>query len=75
VYADQWDLIPILDAYFSKGDWLSQIFSHHGDHFHTSAYLIMLPLAKFSNWDLFWELVALLLINAISFLKAFFQPP
>lgn len=67
VYIDQWDLVPILDAYFSRGDWFSLSLTQHGGHFHTAAYLIMLPLAKLSHWNLFYETVVIVCINLLSF--------
>lgn len=77
VFADQWDLVPILMAYFNEGDWIKQVFSHHGDHFHSAAYLIMLPIAKASNWNLAYELCVILGLNLFSFLvlyKAVLSP-
>ena len=71
VYADQWDLVPILDAFLNRGDWLTAVFTHHGDHFHTSAYLIMLPLAYLSDWNLSWELATILVVNLLSYLMLY----
>jgi len=62
VYGDQWDLVPLLNEY-----WLKLVFTHHGDHFHSAAYLIMLPLAQLTNWNLLWELLVIILLNGVSF--------
>lgn len=67
VSADQWDLVPILDQFFSGKSWVADVFDRHGDHMHSSAYLVMLLLAKFSHWNLLWESVAMLVINAVTF--------
>lgn len=66
-YVDQWDLVPILDQYLSGGNWLDLALAQHGGHYHTTAYLIMLPLAKLSNWNLLYETIVLLLLNLVSF--------
>ncbi len=67
-FADQWDFIPILEKYYTNDDWLSHIFGRHGDHFHTSAYLIMVFFASLSNWNIVWEIYAIVFFNISSFL-------
>ena len=68
VYADQWDLVPLLRSYINREQgWFAQLFEHHGDHFHSSAYLIMVPLARFTDWNLLAELLIILAISAASF--------
>lgn len=67
IYADQWDLVPMLHAYLSGENWLSKVLALHGGHYHTSAYLIMLPLAKMTNWSLLAETFVILILNFLTF--------
>jgi len=67
IYADQWDLVPMLQAYLSGENWLSKVLALHGGHYHTSAYLIMLPLAEMTNWSLLAETFVILILNFLTF--------
>lgn len=67
VYADQWDLVPILDQFLNGGEWLELTLKLHGGHYHTAAYLIMLPLAAITNWSLAAETGVIVSLNLITF--------
>ena len=67
VFVDQWDLVPLIHQYLQHQPWLQDALALHGGHFHTSAYLLMVPLAALTNWNLLYETLLLLGFTLLSF--------
>jgi tetratricopeptide (TPR) repeat protein len=55
-YWDQWQLVPLLDAWYrgelSPGD----LFAQHNEHRNPIARVLLLALALWSDWNVGWEL-------------------
>ncbi len=66
-YADQWYQVMLYMKMDEGALTLADLFVLHGAHFHASAYVVLLFLAKLTGMNHFWEVAASLLISAAGF--------
>ena len=66
-YHDQWDLLPLLDAYYQGTLTLNDLLKPHNGHILLLPKIIMLLLAISTHWNTFAEVLCSLLLGAINF--------
>lgn len=59
---DQWELVPLLEKYYQGTVGFSDLWAQHNEHRPLFPRLIMLILAKISNWDITYELAVNILL-------------
>ncbi len=67
-YYDQWELVPQIEKMYHHSLTLSDIWRQHNEHRLLFPKSLMFFLAWLSNWNLFYELCANLVIAALTFL-------
>lgn len=61
-YLDQWDLVPLLDKMYQGTLGLADVWAQHNEHRLVFPKLIMLGLARLTQWDIRWELATTFLL-------------
>jgi len=59
---DQWCLVPLLDKFFSRNLKFFDLWKQHNEHRLVFPKIIMLLLARFSRWNIFYELMIILFL-------------
>jgi hypothetical protein len=72
-YQDQWELVPLLEKSYQGTLSISDLWVQHNEHRPLFPLIIMLVLARFSSWNLLYELVANIMISAGTFLTIIYQ--
>lgn len=67
-YYDQWELVPLLEKMHNHTLTLSDLWRQHNEHRIIFPKILMLVLAHFSNWNIFLELCANMVIATFIFL-------
>jgi hypothetical protein len=66
-FHDQWDLLPLLDAYYQGRLTLNNLLAPHNGHILLLPQAIMLLLAVCTHWNTFAEVLCSLLLGVINF--------
>jgi hypothetical protein len=67
-YLDQWELVPLLEKMHNNTLTLADLWSQHNEHRIIFPQILMLILARFSNWNIFLELCANIALAAFTLL-------
>src|SRR4030043_2115354 len=65
---DQWELVPLLEKMHNHTLTLADLWAQHNEHRILFPKSLMLLLARLSNWDIFLELCANMIIATFTFL-------
>lgn len=66
-YHDQWDLLPLLDAYYQRRLTLIDLLSPHNGHILLFPQLLMLGLALLTQWHTGAEVLVSLLLTCLNY--------
>src|SRR5437773_6033050 len=67
-FLDEWDLVPLLEKMYGGSLTLDDLWKLHNEHRLLFPQLIMLGLARLTDWDLRYEMAASMLLAAGIFL-------
>ncbi|WP_411820570.1 hypothetical protein ABFZ85_04460 [Hyphococcus formosus] len=70
-YMDHWDLVRIYERMEDGSLKWADLFELHGSHWHTSAYVVLLAIAKITGLNHDWEIVASLGFAFVGFIGLF----
>ena len=66
-YWDQWELVPTLDRFFDGRLTFHDLWAQHNAHRIVFPRLVMLALARWTHWNIAWEIVANVVLAAAIF--------
>jgi hypothetical protein len=67
-YLDQWELVPLLEKLHNNTLTLADLWKQHNEHRIIFPQILMLLLARLSNWNIFLELCTNIVLATFTFL-------
>ncbi len=71
-FGDQWALVPLLDKLFGNNLRFSDLWAQHNEHRIVFPKMLMLTMAYFSDWNIWYELYMNFVLAGIIFLLLLF---
>ena len=66
-YWDEWEMVPLLEKLVRGEFGFGDLWVQHNEHRHIFAWIVMLLLMRWSDWNIFYELYANVAIAMLSF--------
>jgi hypothetical protein len=67
-YCDQWELVPLIEKMHNNTLTVADLWRHHNGHELIFPKILMLLLARFSNWNIFLELCTNIILAILTFM-------